>query len=106
MYTPFLSPLIPIPIVVDTGLIRGKLFIDGNLEYNYVRFRFCFAEPGETAPIAVSVKVAGKKYVYNCIFRRYAKYEVETEVFHPEFFIGQQFTVIGVDPLVEFNKKE
>jgi len=106
MYTPFLSSLIPRPIAVNTDLIRGELFIEGNLEYNYLRFRFCFAEPGETAPIAVSVKAAGEKYTYNCILRSYAACEMKSETFHPDFFIGQQFTVVSVDPLVEFSEEK
>ena len=103
--TSFLGSLIPRPIVVDTELIRGKLFIEGNPEYNYLRFRFCFNEPEETAPVTVSVMAGGKKYVYNCISRRNAEHEMKTEIFHPEFFIGRQFTVISVDPLVEFGEK-
>ena len=106
MYQPFLYPLIPRPIPVDTEFVSGNLFIEGNLEHNYIRFRFCFTEPKETAPIAVSVMAAGKRYVHNCIIRNQVNHEVETVVFHPEFFVGQQFMVTGVDPLVEFNAKE
>ena len=103
MHKPFLYPLIPRPIPVDTESVRGNLFIDGNLELNYIRFRFCFAIPKETSPLAVSVMAAGKKYFHNCIIRNQVNDEVETVVFHPEFYVGQQFMITGVDPLVEFN---
>ena len=106
MYAPFIYPLIPRPIQVETGSVRGELFIEGNLEHNYVRFRFCFTEPKDVAPLAVLVRVEGAEYVYNCTIRDYEKNEVKTAVFHPNFFVGQQFAVTGIEPLVKFEKKE
>ena len=106
MYIPFLYNLIPRPIPIKTESVEGKLLIEGNIEHNYIRFRFCFSDPKETAPLAVSVKAAGEKYIYNCIIRDYSKHEAQTAVFHPDFFTGQQFMITGVEPLVELAKKE
>jgi hypothetical protein len=103
MYTPFIYPLIPTPIAFDTKSIRGKLFIEGNIEHNYIRFRFCYAEPKELAPLILTVETGGKKHVFYCIIRDYKNHEVKTAVFHPEFYVGRQFTVVDINPLAEFK---
>jgi len=102
MYKSFLTLLIPRPITVETEYIKGKLFVEGNLEHNYIRLRFCFTEPKETAPVAVFIVAANKKFVYNCTINDYLKSEVKTAVFHPEFNISQQFIVSSIEPLVKF----
>ncbi|MCL2804989.1 MAG: hypothetical protein FWD26_03520 [Treponema sp.] len=104
MYKPFINPLIPRPIAVETETIRGELSIEGNLEHNYIRFRFCFTELKETAPVSVSVEAENKVFIYNCIINSYLKSEVKTAVFHPEFNICRQFNVIGIEPLVKYKK--
>jgi hypothetical protein len=101
----FLYPLVPQPLPVDTGLVRGKLFIEGSLEYNYVTFRFRFTDPKEAAPPAVSVRAANRTYLYYCTIRDGKSPEVRTPVFHPAFSIGRQFTVSGVVPLAAFGGK-
>jgi len=104
MYKPFLTTLIPRPIFVDTESITGRLYIEGNLEFNYIRFRFCFTEIKETAPVIISVKAINKIYSYNCTIYSYQKSEVKTTVFHPEFNINQQFDVISIEPLVKYKQ--
>ena len=106
MYAPFLYPLIPRPIAVETEAVCGELFIEGSLEYNYVRFRFRFAEPKDVAPLAISVSGEGKEYVYYCTIRDYEKHEAETVVFHPKFCVERQFAVTGIEPLAKFEEKE
>ena len=106
MRVPFLYPVIPRPIQVKTESVLGELFIDGCLEYNYVRFRFCFTEPKDVAPLVVSVRVKDKEYVFRCNIRDYEKHEVKTDAFHPEFSIGREFVLTGVEPMVKFEKKE
>ena len=101
MYKSFLIPLIPRPIAVETDFIKGTLFIEGNLEHNYIRFRFCFSEPQETAPLTLMVMAEGKRHVYTCLRCNYSKNEVETPVFHPEFSIFGQFFITNVEPLVK-----
>lgn len=106
MYKPFIYPIIPRPIHVDTEHVKGKLLIEGNMEYNYIRLRFCFENVSETAPLAISVEAKGKEYVFNCILMDFEKYEVRTVTFHPEFNINQRFNIVNVDPLVKFVRKE
>jgi hypothetical protein len=101
----FLYPLVPRPLQVDTGLVRGKLFIEGSLEYNYVTFRFRFTDPKETAPLAVSVQAANRTYLYYCTIRDCKSPEVRTPGVHPVFSIGRQFSVSGVVPLAVFGGK-
>ena len=95
----FLYPLIPQPLPVDTELVRGKLFIEGSMEYNYVTFRFRFTDPQEAAPLVVSVRAADRTYTYYCTIRDCKNPEFRTPVFHPVFNLGQQFSISSIVPL-------
>jgi hypothetical protein len=97
----YLFSLIPRPIEVNTGSVSGKLFIEGNIAENSLRFYFEFADPLEAAPLLLAVEAAGKWYRCYCTIRSGSA--VLTPVFHPEFCVGQKFTVKAVDPLARFD---
>jgi hypothetical protein len=99
-----LYPLIPRPIEVNTESISGKLYIDGNIAENTVRFHFEFADPLEAAPVFLSIEAAGKQFHSYCIIRD--ERAVQTPVFHPEFCVGQRFCVKVVEPLARFDSDE
>jgi hypothetical protein len=96
------SPLIPRPIPVNTGTLTGELRVDGNIEHNAIQFRFRFTDPCEIAPLLLIVNAAGKTCRYYCTIQDNNAREMVTPIFHPEFNVGQCFTITKIEPLVQF----
>jgi len=101
MVKSFLNPLIPQPIKVETEFVKGNLDVEGNLEHNYIRFRFRFNDPLETSPLIIIILAQGKEYKHNCLHCNYEKNEVETEVFRPDFSIFSQFSIENIEPMAK-----
>ena len=97
-----LVSLIPRPIPVDTGSVRGELLVIGNIERNFLQFRFRFSSAAETAPLCLTLSAAGKTYRYYCTIFENDPKEIITPVFSPEFSVGQCFRVSEIEPLVRF----
>jgi len=98
-----LNSLIPEPIRINTGLINGKLFIDGDIYENIIKFSFEFICSSYTAPVLLLIEAEGKQYRYYCNIRSGAS--VSTPVFHPEFNVGQQFFIINAEPVVQLKNE-
>lgn len=101
-----LVSLIPHPIPIENGSIRGELRVNGNIEQNIVQFRFRFANTVETAPVCLTVSAAGKTYRYYCTIPETEPPEMVTPLFSPEFSVGQCFCVTEIEPLVCFCKNK
>jgi hypothetical protein len=93
-----LYSLVPEPLKINTGLISGKLFIEGNISKNIIYFRFEFSPAFEPAPVLIQINASEKSYRYYCTIL--ADKSVSTPVFHPEFNVGQQIFITTVEPVV------
>jgi len=93
-----LYSLVPEPFKINTGLIDGKLFLEGNISKNIINFRFEFNPAFKPSPVLIQIKATGKSYRYYCTIL--AGKSVSTPVFHPEFNVEQQIFITTVEPLV------
>jgi len=99
-----LYSLVPEPLKINTGLISGKLFIEGNISKNIINFRFEFSSSFKPAPVLIQIEASGKSYSYYCTIL--SGKSVSTPVFHPEFNVGQQIFITAVEPVVRLlNEK-
>jgi hypothetical protein len=105
MKTPETYPLIPKPLPVDNGNIHGKLYIKGRPEDNSLSFCLVFDDPEDLAPLAISVKAAGKSYTFYCLIRNHMNGSpcIETPLFKSPFYVGEKFTVTAVEELIKFE---
>jgi len=98
-----LYSLVPEPLKINTGLMSGKLFIEGNIFENIINFRFEFSGLFKPAPVLIQIDASGKSFSYYCTIM--ADKSVSTPVFHPEFNVGQQIFITTVEPVVRlFNE--
>jgi hypothetical protein len=96
-------PFLPKPLQINEETIRGKLYIEGSLEYNRLSFRFVFDKPEETAPLEITIQTTDKTYHCRLLIREEGA--VRTPFFNPAFYPGRKFTVSAVETLANFNKK-
>jgi hypothetical protein len=78
------------------------LSIEGDIAYNTIQFRFRFSDPLTVSPVLLVIQAGGKKYRYYCTIRDETGPVMETPAFHPEFYVGQQFTITTVEPIARF----
>lgn len=93
-----LYSLVPEPLKINTGLISGNLFIEGNISKNIINFRFEFGSAFKPAPVLIQIEASEKSYRYYCTIM--TGKSVSTPVFHPEFNVGQQIFITSVEPVV------
>jgi hypothetical protein len=94
--------LTPRPLPVETPLLKGELSIEGSVESNVIRLCFHFDTSCQICPLAVTVRAAGQDFRYYLIIRDENAATVKTPVFHSEFYVGQRFDVMVVEPLAQF----
>ena len=99
-------PLIPQPLDICDNSLCGKLFIEGNIEQNTIRFSFEFSGSGTVAPVVLDICAAGTTHRCYCAIRDAARPVMASPVFTPEFCVGQQFTINAVETLARFIPKK
>ncbi|GHV05956.1 hypothetical protein FACS189485_13730 [Spirochaetia bacterium] len=94
-------PLIPRPLPIDCGNVRGKLYIRGRLEGNSFSLCFVFNDPQELAPLIITVRAAGKDHTFSCLIRKEIDgiASVETPFFQSPFYLGEKFEITAVEAL-------
>jgi hypothetical protein len=100
-----LRPLAPGLVTVKTAALEGKLYIEGSVEGNVLRFCFSFAEGFEASPLRITVKAGEREYSYYCNIETKEKRIMKTPVFCPDFCVGLPWSLEKVEPLVKINLK-
>ena len=99
-------PLVPQPLDICDNSLCGKLFIEGNIEQNTIRFSFEFSGSAAVAPVVIDIWAEGKTHRCYCVIRDAGRRVMASPVFTPEFCVGQRFTINAVEALARFIPKK
>lgn len=102
---PYLYPLSPRPIIVETSQLSGRLYVDGNVKHNAIRFSFRFNRLEEISAVRIMVKINGKGYSsYECIYLECDNPSVRSGIIHPaEWSVGEKIALC-VEPLCSYEQ--
>jgi hypothetical protein len=104
--TPLLSRLTPKPIYFNTGEVTGGLYIDGNLEYRRLLFRFKFERSEEMTPLFVEIETAeNKMYRYCCDLYDFNNPIIKSKILNVDFPL-YGIKVVKVMPIITYLQKE